>query len=294
MDQDRIPKIIHSVWIGNGEKSEIAKKSMVSWQVFCPDYAFMEWNESNFDIKNSCRYVVEAYSKGKWAFVSDYIRLKILYEYGGIYLDTDMELLQNIDSFLKYRGFFCTESRYSVSTAIIAAEPQAPWIKELLDEYENEPFINEDGSFNKQTNTKRVQKYLEIKYNYSWEKGLQELLPGFYVFPADFFSPLNCYTGVLNMTNNTFAIHHYDNTWMSPEEKIKKRLKQIATRIIGEDNRAKMVQIKEKLSKKSGGGYRYSLILTTLCQPLPSAKIFQWEGAPVRRLKYRQVKVLSR
>ena len=254
--KNNIPKIIHYVWVGNGEKSEIVKKCIASWEAFCPDYTLLEWTEDNFDISTSCRYVVEAYSKKKWAFVSDYIRLKVLYDHGGIYLDTDMELLRNIDTFLEFRGFFCAESHYSISTAIIAAEPHAPWIKELLDEYEKEHFINRDGSLNELTNTKRVQRYLQIKYNYSWKKGQQELLPGLVVFPAEYFSPLNCYTGVLNMTNNTFAIHHYNNTWMSSMGKMKKKIKQIITRIIGEEKREKMAHIKDilKKDKNNSGG----------------------------------------
>lgn len=261
--EERIPKIIHNVWIGKGKKSEVVKHSMESWTTFCPDYRRVEWTEENFDISKTCRYVAEAYSMKKWAFVSDYIRLKVLYEYGGIYLDTDMELLRSIDSFLKYRGFFCAESHYTVSTAIIAAEPHSPWIRELLEEYEGLTFINDDGTLNVLPNTKRVQNYLKAKYNYSWNGEVQELIPGFLVFPAEFFSPLNCYTGVKKMTSNTYGMHHYDNTWKSPVEKAKKRFLQIATCIIGEDNRAKMVEIKSKFknSKKQsgGGGYRYKL-----------------------------------
>ena len=264
MSEKGIPRIIHSVWVGNGKKSEVAKKCMASWEKFFSDYIFMEWNEANFDIQNSCRYVKEAYSKEKWAFVSDYIRLKALYDFGGIYLDTDVELLRNIDSFLNCKGFFCTESHYTVSTAIIASEPHASWIKELLDEYEDERFINEDGSLNTVTNTKRVQKYLEEKYSYSWKKGLQELQPGLYVFPAEYFSPLNCYTGVLNITDNTYAIHHYDNTWMSSKDKFKKKLKQIITRLVGEENRAKMSQILNKTGRNAGGGNEHSVIASYL------------------------------
>ena len=158
-----------------------------------------------------------------------------------------MEILRNIDKFLKYRGFFCTESHYTVSTAIIAAEPHAPWIKDLLDEYENLSFRNEDGSLNKLPNTKRVQKYLQEKYQYHWSNQVQKFDDGLVVFPADYFSPLNCFTGVMNKTENTYSIHHYDNTWKSKKDKLKKKVMQIGTRVIGEENRARLVDIKKYL-----------------------------------------------
>lgn len=244
--QERIPRIIHNVWFGKGKKSQIVEKSMKSWNVFCTGYTILDWSEATFDLSSCCRYVKEAYDSRKWAFVSDYVRLKVLYEYGGIYFDSDMEVFKNFDTFLKYRGFFCTESHFTVSTAIIAAEPHAPWIKDLLDEYEDIAFINKDGSINQFPNTKRVQRYLEKKYGYHWSNKPQKLEEGLVIFPAEYFSPLNCFTGKINMTQNTYAMHHYDNTWKSASDKMKKKVMQIGTRIIGEENRAKLVKLKRK------------------------------------------------
>lgn len=246
-DEDfKIPKIIHSVWLGNGKKSSIAEKSMASWEKFCCDYKIMEWDESNFDIESSCEYVKQAYKVKKWAFVSDYVRLKALYEYGGLYFDSDFEVLKNIDDFLNNSGFVCVESKYTISTAILAAEPKAQWVKDLLDNYENLNFINNDGSYNQLPNTKILQSYLQRKYNYQWSNKEQEMEADFIVYPSEYFSPLNCFTGVMKKTSNTYGIHHYDNTWKSPKEKIKKKIMQFGTRIIGEDNRARLVSIKEK------------------------------------------------
>lgn len=267
--EEKIPRIIHNVWFGTGTKSRIAKRSEESWSTFCPSYTVMEWNEDTFDLSDGCPYVKEAYDAKKWAFVSDYVRLKVLYEHGGIYFDSDMEVLKNFDRFLKYRGFFCAESHFTVSTAIIAAEPHAPWIKDLLDEYEHIFFINKDGSMNKLPNTKRVQRYLEEKYGYHWSDKPQELEEGLIVFPSEYFSPLNCFTGEMNMTENSYTIHHYDNTWKSSSDKLKKKIMQMGTRIIGEDNRAKLVELKSKSGKTkklTGGGYRPNLI-TLSVQP---------------------------
>lgn len=99
-----IPKIIHSVWVGGGTKSDIVNKCRNSWSKYCPEYTILEWNETNFDIQNSCEYIQQAYKSKKWAFVSDYIRLCVLYEYGGVYLDTDSELLSSLDPFLNENG----------------------------------------------------------------------------------------------------------------------------------------------------------------------------------------------
>lgn len=247
---EKIPRIIHSVWIGGGLKSDVVKKSMQSWKTYCSNYHVMEWSEDNVDLENTCEYVKQAYEKKKWAFVSDYIRLKALYEYGGIYMDTDMEVLRNIDEFLIYDGFVCTESRHTVCTAIIAAKPHAEWVKELLDEYQQISFVKEDGSLDILPNTKRLQRYLEKKYSYHWADTVQELEEGFVIFPQEYFSPLNCFTGVLNLTDNTYTFHHYDNTWKSNKDKLKKKVMQVITRIIGEDSRYKLAELKSGSRKE--------------------------------------------
>ena len=255
MNENKIPKIIHAVWVGGGEKSDIVKKSMASWLKFCPDYTLMEWNEENFDIENSCEYVKQAYSNGKWAFVSDYIRLKVLYEFGGVYLDTDSELIKNLDGFLCLDGFICIESRYSLSFGIIGTVPKAEWIGNLLRQYECESFIDRRGNYNLITINNRVQRILSENYDYKWSDKIQKLKNGLCVFPSEYFSPINPYTGIKRVTEKTHMIHHYDNTWMSPCEKVKKRTKQIITRMIGEDNRARIAKIiKEHNESKERGG----------------------------------------
>ena len=247
---EKIPRILHSVWMGGGPKSDVVKKSMQSWKTYCSDYQVMEWSEDNVDLENTCEYVKQAYEKKKWAFVSDYVRLKALYEYGGIYMDTDMEVLRNIDEFLTYDGFVCAESHHTVCTAIIAAKPHAEWVKELLDEYQHISFVKEDNSLDTLPNTKRLQRYLEKKYSYHWADTVQELEEGFMIFPQKYFSPLNCFTGVLNLTDNTYTFHHYDNTWKSSKDKLKKKVMQVVTKVIGEDTRYKLVELKSGSGKE--------------------------------------------
>ena len=126
-----IPKIIHYCWVGRNPLPENTKKYIETWKYFCPDYEIIEWNEDNFDI-NSNQYAAEAYAAKKWAFVSDYMRLSVLYKYGGIYLDTDMELIKKLDVFLKHHAFTAFESRELISAGIIGAEKDSKWIKHIL------------------------------------------------------------------------------------------------------------------------------------------------------------------
>ena len=247
--EEKIPKIIHYVWVGDNKKSKIVEKCMESWKKQLPDFQIIEWNENNFDIDNSCKFVKEAYNHKKWAFVSDYIRLKSLYEYGGIYLDTDMEIFKNIDDLLKYEGFLCIESKQTISTAIIATKPKAKWIKDILDYYNSIEFIKPDGKENNIPNTKIIKKYLENNMGYVFKNNRYLLENNVLILPQEYFSPLNCYTGKTNITANTLGMHHYDNTWKSKKDKIKKKIMQFFTRIIGEDNRAKLVSLKERLKE---------------------------------------------
>ena len=247
---EKIPRIIHSVWVGNGKKSEIVKRCEESWKIYCPGYKMIEWNESNFDISTACQYVKDAYKAKKWAFVSDYIRLKVLYEYGGIYLDTDSELIKNIDAFLTTDGFLCTESHATLSLGIICVRPKEKWVKELIDQYDSAKFFSENGTPSLLPINKRVQRFFEDKYNYCWSNKIQTFRDGFTVFPSEYFSPINPYTGKKRITENTYMIHHYDNTWKGKKDKILRKIMQLCTRITGEDFRIKIVNIKNKSRRK--------------------------------------------
>src|SRR5699024_8907222 len=127
-----IPKIIHYCWFGGNELSKTTKVCINSWKKKLPDYKIIEWNESNFDI-NSNQYVKEAYQAGRYAFVTDYVRLYVLYHYGGIYMDTDVEVLKSLDSFLKHQAFTGCENEKNSVTGIIGSEKDHEWIKTLLD-----------------------------------------------------------------------------------------------------------------------------------------------------------------
>lgn len=141
-----IPKIIHYCWFGGAEKPKIIKKCIKSWKKYCPEYKIIEWNESNFDV-NCIPFCRQAYEAKKWAFVTDYVRLKVLYDQGGIYMDTDVQLVKNIDCFLEYPCFLGFQHENYVSDGLVFGAEAGNWfVKENSEIYENMPFVNESDS----------------------------------------------------------------------------------------------------------------------------------------------------
>ncbi|MEH7129315.1 glycosyltransferase [Neobacillus drentensis] len=212
-----IPKVIHYCWFGKGALSPLIKKCISSWKIFCPDYEIIEWNETNFDI-NICDWTSEAYDKKKYAFVSDYARLFILYNYGGIYLDTDIELTKNIDGFLVKEAFSGFENDVEVQTGIIGSVSGNTVIKQFLDSYNGCHFINEDGTIKNIPNTQIITKILQ-DYGLKLNNEFQDL-NGFYIYPKTFFCPIDA-DGNRNFSKDTYCVHHFTSTWRSYEEQKK-------------------------------------------------------------------------
>lgn len=146
-----IPKIIHYCWFGGNPLPPLVQKCIKSWKKYCPDYEIVRWDESNFDISGSPLYVKQAYDKKKWAFVSDYVRLWALVNYGGVYMDTDVEVIQPIDRFLRESAFSGFEATDRIPTGIMACEKDHPTFKEWLNEYGKKLFVLDDGSVNLET-----------------------------------------------------------------------------------------------------------------------------------------------
>lgn len=211
-----IPKRIHYCWFGKGEKSKLAKKCINSWKKYLYDYEFIEWNENNFDV-NENAYCKEAYEAKKWAFVTDYVRLKVLYENGGIYMDTDVEVLKTLDIFLGCKAFSGFESDNSVLTGIMAAETGHPFIKKLLQYYENNHFVNDKGEIDNTTNVEIITR-IALEYGLIQDGRLQTIYD-FTLYPKDYFCPKDWKTGDICLTDNSVTIHHFAGSWMSNEEK---------------------------------------------------------------------------
>ena len=206
-----IPKVIHYCWFGRGPKSDLANKCIESWKRILPEYEIKEWNEDNFDL-NKYKYAAEAYENRKFAFVTDVVRLYALYTEGGIYMDTDVEVLKSFDPFLHHVMFSGFETNYTVPTGMMAAEKGSFWAKELLDQYNDRKFVMADGSFDMTTNTKVITDYMV-------EKGL--ILDNTYqdfpnlctMYPMEFFCPKDHTTGKIVLTKNSVCIHHFAGSW---------------------------------------------------------------------------------
>ena len=209
-----IPKIIHYIWFGGNQLPTLAEKCIESWKKYCPDYTIKKWSEDNFDIE-ICPYVKEAYTEKKWAFVSDFVRLYALYNEGGIYMDTDVELIKPLNTFLNHEGFSGFENGINVPTGIMGCEKGNTVIKMLLDEYYGRHFVLKDGTIDLTTNVTVITDAF-LKLGLKQDNSYQEL-NGFALYPKSVFCPIDQQTGVLTISDDTTAIHHFDGSWRDDE-----------------------------------------------------------------------------
>lgn len=235
-----IPKTIHYCWFGRGPLPELAQKCIESWHKFMPDYEYKLWNEDNFDV-NSIPYTKEAYEARKFAFVSDYVRLKALYEEGGLYMDTDVEVYKSFDNLMNLTAFAGYEGtkHHPVGTGVIASEKGGAWVKEQLDYYSDElHFIKSDGSFDLTTNVVTVSKRMKLNGFIANEK--YQVYNDLHIFPTDYFCPYQT-TGELLITENTYCNHHFSGSWNdSPKSKA-------WYSFIGQKNITRLIKLKRKL-----------------------------------------------
>lgn len=226
-----IPKIVHYCWFGGKSLPELAQKCIASWRKYLPDYEIKEWNEENFDI-NSNVYVAEAYHSRKFAFVADYARLYALYHEGGIYMDTDVEVVRCLDRFLCHPAFSGFENDTMVSTGIMGSDKGGKWVKENLEYYRNKHFLKEDGSFDLTTNVETITAYM-LPHGLSQNNTYQDFPGLFTLYPKDYFCPKDHGTGQIFCTENTHCIHHFAMSWISPKETRLSRIKRRLMKIFG-------------------------------------------------------------
>ena len=208
-----IPKIIHYCWFG-GEPPELAEKCVASWKKYCPSYQYILWNEKNFDI-NTVRFTAQVAGIQKWGFIVDYIRAWAVFNFGGVYLDTDVELLKPLDDLLDgnvcFAGF--EDMEYVNPGSIFAGEKNCAIAKEVMDHYSNYD-IYSGGSGENLIPSPRIFTNILLKYGLVKNNSYQEL-GAFTAYPSDYFSPKSFTDGTLNITENTYSIHHYDGSWLS-------------------------------------------------------------------------------
>lgn len=212
-----IPKIIHYCWLSEEPYPKDIEYCISTWKEKLPDYQFICWNTKNFDV-NYLAYTKEAFQAKKWAFVSDYIRLYALYTYGGIYLDSDIEVIKKFDDLLENKAFTCFENNDWVAAWIFGSEQGNPLFKEFMEEYNDRHFILEDGSYDMTPNPKPITKRL-IKYGLKLNNEKQEL-EYITIYPMDYFCPFNPMRVPRKIfSENTYANHHFSGAWKSEEER---------------------------------------------------------------------------
>lgn len=233
LKKKEIPKIVHYCWFGGNPLGDKEKKCIESWKKYLPQYEIRRWDENNYDVY-MCKYTKEAYQAKKWAFVSDYARFKVLYDYGGIYLDTDVELLQPIDDLIiKGSIMACEEDGAKDGSMgdgnilvnpglILAAYRHHPFYKQILEEYSRRSFIRENGSYDFTT-------VVTITTSLLKRQGLENIqgiqyVSDIYIYPKEYFNPKDFRTEELFVTENTRAIHHFSMSWLSQSHKVQKSI----------------------------------------------------------------------
>lgn len=237
-----IPKIIHYCWFGRGEMPQLAKDCIASWHKYMPDWKYKLWDEDNFDV-NSVPYTAEAYEAKRYAFVTDYVRLYALQTEGGVYMDTDVEILKPLDDLLHLKAFTGYEgSKYLPPvTGLMASEAGGEWVTEQLQSYQGEHFINKDGTLNTITNTQRISAIM--KANGFISDGQKQQYKDLTVFPPDFFCPRQT-TGEFLLTDNTYCDHHFMGSWSDME---KAGWKGMIKRLVGPRMMIRLIKFKRKI-----------------------------------------------
>lgn len=218
-----IPKKIHYCWFGGNPLPELAVKCIESWRKYCPNYEIIEWNESNYDVtKND--YMRQAYESKRWGFVPDYARLDIIYNHGGIYLDTDVEIIRPIDELLNLEAFAGVEqdSKYVALGLGFGAIAGHETIKAMRDHYDGLLFVV-DGEMNL-TPAPQINTRVLANGGYQFSTQITNT-SGITVFPWEYFCPINYGTNELTITEKTYSIHHYTASWYDESQRYALKLK---------------------------------------------------------------------
>ena len=249
-----IPKIIHYCWFGRGPLPELAQKCIASWKKYLPDYEIKEWNEDKFDV-NIIPYTAEAYAQKKYAFVSDYARFWILYKYGGIYFDTDVEVIRSIDDIIAKGNFMGFETdpdgcdAGSVAPGLglgvnpglgLGVNPGLGLVKEMMDYYDGLHFKFVPGGIGQLTIVHIATEVL-LKSGLTRQQGIQQV-GDVWIYPAEYFCPINLKTGRIHVKANTRTIHHYAGTWQEKHFSLKEWLK----KVLPESLLLKVMSVKSK------------------------------------------------
>ena len=228
--ESKIPKKIHYCWFGGNSLPELVQKCIASWRKFLPDYEIVEWNEQNFDI-DCCKYVREAYAAKKWAFVADYCRIWVLNKSGGLYFDTDVELIKTPEKLFQTpcMGF---ETSEIINPGLVLVAPSNNWFcDEMLATYEKDSFVLKAGKINLKTICDRATEIL-VSHGLILNNE-QQTVDGFTIYPIEYFNPRDYHTAKIRPTDKTVSIHHYAATWVDRKTKFKHKFYVTIYRIFG-------------------------------------------------------------
>lgn len=233
-----IPKTIHYCWFGRGEMPQLALDCIASWHKYMPDWEYRLWNEDNFDV-NSCDYTREAYEAGKYAFVSDYVRLMALNDEGGLYMDVDFMVYKPFDDLMYLKAFagFEGSKHLPVMMGVIASEAGGEWVKEQFALYEGRHFIKEDGSYDMTTNVTFITN--NMRKNGLVQNGVEQEYKDLHIFPVDYFFPLQT-TGDYLRSENTYC----ESVGEAP---VSKSWKSLVRRLVGQKNMTRLIKLKRRL-----------------------------------------------
>jgi len=237
-----IPKTIHYCWFGRNPKKQINERCISTWKQYCQGWEIKEWNEDNFDISSAPLYVRQAYKAKKWAKVTNYARLKVVYDNGGVYLDTDVQLLKPLDPFLQYDAYFGLQtSEYNNTGLGFGAVAGAPVLKELMSNYESIPFIKADGTRD-MTTCPIIDTDVFLRHGMKQEDSFQIIENNIALLPTEILNPFNYLTYELRKTDNSYSIHWCQGSWLDKDDlmrywlhyyyhKVKKLLRSVASRL---------------------------------------------------------------
>lgn len=228
-------KKIHYCWFGGAEKSALIKKCIESWKTFFPDFEIIEWNENNFDVHRNI-YTTQAYDKKKYAYVSDVARFVVLYEQGGLYFDTDVEVIKHFGTLLDDAAFSALETDKYIAPGLVmwCKAPHNPIVKEALDYYDQARYLDENG--NKLPGTV-CSIFTDIMRKHGFKDGNDiKKLDGFVIYPIDYFCPYDDATGKLTKTKNTYAVHWYAKSWMPAKTVLRVKITRVIHRLFGKNS----------------------------------------------------------
>lgn len=232
-----IPKKIHYCWLSGDPFPPLIQKCIDSWRKFLPDYEFILWDKPKLDSIHSS-WATQAFECKKYAFAADYLRCYSVYKFGGIYLDTDVEVCKSFDEFLTNESFMGFDSRGDLEAAIFGAARHAQWLKKALDFYEGRRFVNPDGGFNIITMPKVFKMALADELASVHDKNIVNRCSTISLYPYDYFSPKDYANGIIKTTPQTVAIHHFNAGWLKDNRllMLRHRMKLLLSKFLGANN----------------------------------------------------------